>query len=164
MATVVMRHCCSHSFSRCRSWVNVSKLRTGLGSRSCGTATKISVAPTSIPAALGSMQLRLGTAPPWPARFCFLLLVRPCFFLLDHGVGQVVFSQVISLIGIAAVQHNRVTTVSITKLGTKLGERASKHHCIVGLLPTTMMATSIPSATPCLQHPACRLFIPLLTR
>src|SRR4029077_9517715 len=100
IATVVIRHCCSHSFSRCRSWVNVSKLRTGLGSRSCGTATKISVAPTSIPAALGSMQWRLGTAPPGPARFCFLLaLAIHAFLLLDHGVGQVVFSLGISSSG-----------------------------------------------------------------
>src|SRR4051794_19755340 len=33
--------------------VNVAKQRTGCGSRSAGTATKISVAPMSIPAALG---------------------------------------------------------------------------------------------------------------
>jgi hypothetical protein len=115
-----MRHCCSHSFCRYRSWVNVSKLRTGLGSRSCGTATKISVAPTSIPAALGSMQLRLGTAPPWPVRFCCLLLLRLMLFSPRSRGGP---SRLLSgnlLIGIAAVPHNRVTTVSITKLGTKL--------------------------------------------
>src|SRR5260221_7776665 len=137
MATVVIRHCCSHSFSRCRSWVNVSKLRTGLRSRSCGTATKISVAPTSIPAALGSMQLRLGTAPPWPARFCFFLLLSR--FMLFSPRSRSGPSRLLSgnlLIGIAAVQHNRVTTVSITKLGTKLKNgleaplrsRSTSHH------------------------------------
>jgi hypothetical protein len=118
---VVMWHCCSHCFSRCRSWVNVSKLRTGLGSRSCGTATKISVAPRSMPAALGSMPLRLGTAPPWPARFGFFVRLRLMLFSPRSRGGP---SRLLSgnlLIGIAAVQHNRVTPVSITKLGTKLG-------------------------------------------
>src|SRR4029077_15987764 len=46
-----------------------------------------------------SMPWRLGTAPPGPARFCFLLLLRFMLFLLDHGVGQVVFSLVISSSG-----------------------------------------------------------------
>src|SRR5271169_5118090 len=82
------------------------------------------------------MQLRLGTAPPWPARFCFLLLSRLMLFSprSRRGPSRLLSSNL--LIGIAAAQHNRVTTVSITKLGTKLKNgleaplhsRPTSHH------------------------------------
>jgi len=51
----------------------------------------------------------------------FLFLASPTHpFLLGSWAGQVVFSKGTLLNGIAAVQHNSVTTVSITKLGTML--------------------------------------------
>ena len=54
ITTVVTPHRISQSVKRCRSSVNVAKTRTGFSSRSGGTATNISRAPTSIPAAFGS--------------------------------------------------------------------------------------------------------------
>src|SRR5215470_10706692 len=48
-----MPHCFSLSANAYRSCVNVGKERTFSSARSAGTATKISVAPMSIPAAFG---------------------------------------------------------------------------------------------------------------
>src|SRR6266511_3827695 len=59
MATVSTRHCCNQSANSCRSWVKVGNDRTESLSRSAGTATKISVAPTSIPPAFGLISGRL---------------------------------------------------------------------------------------------------------
>src|SRR5208337_5679340 len=60
MAAVVMPQRTSHSAIWCRSPVNVSHLRTGCSSRSAGTATKISLAPMSMPAELDSNTERSG--------------------------------------------------------------------------------------------------------
>src|SRR5678810_1390749 len=59
MATVSTRHCFSQSVNSCRSCVKVGNDRTESLSRSAGTATKISVAPTSIPPAFGLISGRL---------------------------------------------------------------------------------------------------------
>src|SRR2546428_5141240 len=59
MATVSTRHCCSQSAKAWRSWVKVGNDRTESVSRSAGTATKISVAPISIPPALGLITGKL---------------------------------------------------------------------------------------------------------
>src|SRR2546426_754034 len=53
MATVLMPVSSSQSANRWRSPLNVRKVRTGLSSRSPGTATTWKVEPTSIPAASG---------------------------------------------------------------------------------------------------------------
>src|ERR1700732_1428227 len=52
MTMVSTWHLLSHSHRRIRSRVNTPKLRTGLASRSSGTATQWASAPMSIPAAL----------------------------------------------------------------------------------------------------------------
>src|SRR4029434_6650530 len=52
MAIVSTWHRLSQLHSAIRSLVNTPKLRTGLSSRSSGTATQWVLAPTSIPAAL----------------------------------------------------------------------------------------------------------------
>src|SRR5438132_3978327 len=59
MATVSTRHCCSQSAKACRSSVNVGNDRTDSVSRSAGTPTKTSVAPISIPPALGLITGKL---------------------------------------------------------------------------------------------------------
>src|SRR5215471_14207245 len=59
MATVSMRHRCSQSAKTCKSAVKVANARTDSTSRSAGTATKISVAPISIPAAFGLITGKL---------------------------------------------------------------------------------------------------------
>ena len=53
-ATVVTPQCSSPSLKRSRSSGKVANPRTGFSSRPGGTATNISPAPTSIPAAFGS--------------------------------------------------------------------------------------------------------------
>ena len=59
IATVSTRHRCSQSAKACRSSVNVGNDRTDSVSRSGGTATKISVAPISTPAAFGLITGKL---------------------------------------------------------------------------------------------------------
>jgi hypothetical protein len=64
-ATVVTPHCSSQSVKRSRSSVKVANTRTGFSSRPGGTATNISRAPTSIPAAFGSNTGRSSKHIPW---------------------------------------------------------------------------------------------------
>src|ERR1700757_4358317 len=75
MATVLIRQNSSQSASRFRSSVNVAKERTGSLSRSAATATKISVAPISTPAACGFNTG--GSAVPLPFILRFLLWAIP---------------------------------------------------------------------------------------
>jgi len=64
-ATVVTPHCSSQSVKRSRSSVKVANTRTGFSSRPGGTATNISRAPTSIPAAFGSNTGLSSKHIPW---------------------------------------------------------------------------------------------------
>jgi len=72
MATVVMPQLSSHLAIASRSAVKVGKTRTGFSSRSAGTATKISRAPMSIPAAFGSRTGRSSSVIPFLLRFRLL--------------------------------------------------------------------------------------------
>jgi hypothetical protein len=81
-ATVVTPHCTSQSAKRSRSSVKVVNTRTGCSSRPGGTATHISRAPTSIPAALGSNTGRSSKHIP-------LFRLRDLgFVLLDCGCSS----------------------------------------------------------------------------
>src|ERR1700739_3492971 len=62
-----------------RSGVKAWKVRTGWGSRSAGTATKCSLLPISIPAALGWIRGRLWKCTLFLLLFCFLRIAFDCF-------------------------------------------------------------------------------------
>src|ERR1035437_5001438 len=96
MATVVMPQLTSHRAIASKSSVNIENTRTGFSSRSGGTATKISLAPISIPPAFGSQSGRSSRHIPFRLRPRLLLLALPllawafssadfggCFFGLD---------------------------------------------------------------------------------
>src|SRR5262252_8684340 len=62
-----------------RSGVKAWKVRTGWGSRSGGTATRCSLAPTSIPAAFGWIKGRLWKGTLLLALFLFLRIAYDRF-------------------------------------------------------------------------------------
>ncbi len=77
IATVLIPHCSSQSANAYRSCVNVGKQRTFSAARSAGTATKISVAPISIPAASGRITgniALLALAPFFVLRFLAIVV------------------------------------------------------------------------------------------
>ncbi len=145
MATVVTPHCKSQSAKRSRSSVKVANTCTGCSSRPGGTATNISRAPTSIPAALGSntgrsskhMPLfrfrRLGFALPdcrWSS--CGMFIVahflsykqRPSCAredTLPNGISQVS----------PAVNH----CFAHGTWNHAIDRCCKAHHCLNGLLP-----------------------------
>src|SRR5215213_6072306 len=82
-ATVSIPHCFNQSANWCRSGVKAWKLLTGCASRSAGTPTTCSLAPTSIPAAFGWMSGRL----------CKQTLGLAFFFFLGIGLDVVELSE-----------------------------------------------------------------------
>src|SRR5262245_8709870 len=73
MATVSMPHFCNQSANACKSEVKVGNVRTDSESRSTGTPTTTSVAPTSIPAALGFSTGKVRSNFPCFALFRFAM-------------------------------------------------------------------------------------------
>ena len=94
MAAVVIPQLTSHCAIFCKSSVKVENTRTGCSSRSGGTATKISLAPISIPAAFGSsmgrssrhIPVRFPPLLPGPAAGFSFPVLGECFFGLDMPV------------------------------------------------------------------------------
>src|SRR4029077_15631026 len=84
----------------------------------------------------GSMPWRLGTAPPGPARFCFLLLLRFMLFSPRSrgGPSRLLFGNL--LIGIAAVRTTASPLFQSRSLGPSSGTglkaplhcRPTSHH------------------------------------
>src|SRR5712691_8592846 len=155
---VVTPHAFSHRAIACKSSVNVSNTCTGCSSRSGGTATKISRAPISIPAALGSRHGRSARHIP----FCFFRRPRwawllggaslSLLFVVGHlqrslapDSGQIAQQKGTLWIGINLNQA--VTTVWRTKPGTMLSIGLKlQHHCINGLLPLLVADLTMPQA------------------
>src|SRR3954468_1069269 len=144
----------SHCAIACKSWVNVSNTRTGCSSRSGGTATKVSRAPISIPAALGSRQGRSSKHIPFrllrrPDRLViFGWQTLPCF--LSSGMGHSSGSRQRpdrahkDTLWIGINLHEVVTTGWRTKPGTRLSTGLQQ------LAPLTQRPTS--AAGRLLQH------------
>jgi hypothetical protein len=99
------------------------------------------------------MQLRLGTAPPWPARFCFFLF--PSIHVSSPRITERAKSSSFGYSphrdrsGTAPPRHHGLNH----EAWNHAQERAQQHHCCVGLLPATMTDTSITADRPFLQHP-----------
>jgi len=95
------------------------KLRTGPGSRSWGTGNEKSRSPpTSIPAALGSMQLRLGNGHHFGQHVSLSCVFRLILSSSIVGRAKVVFSKVTLLNGDRLrFQPPASPLFSITKLG-----------------------------------------------
>ena len=76
-----MRHATSHAAILCRSAVQKPNSRTGVGSRSGGTAAKWPALPTSIPAACGLTILSPGSAAATrrASSLRCLRVIRPLF-------------------------------------------------------------------------------------
>ena len=134
MATVVMPQLTSHLAIASRSSVNVANTRTGFSSRSGGTATKISLAPISIPPAFGSKSGRPSRHIPFRLRPRLPLLALAlssasgaCFCCSDIYLSLSTQATAKSRKGKHSFNRNQpgmlpqtVTTVWRTKLGTTL--------------------------------------------
>src|SRR3984893_3595727 len=124
--------CFNQSARAYRSWVKVGNERTFSVARSGGTATKISVAPISIPAE--STRITGNTA--WLALLCvlrFLAIKSPSFW--SRTTAQVAQTEY-------SLNRDRrrlippvfdVTTALRTRLGTRLATGLRKLHCSAGL-------------------------------
>src|SRR5439155_6760535 len=87
IATVFTQHCFNHSARAYRSCVKVANERTFSVARSGGTATKISVAPISIPAA--SARITRKTACfPWLSFLRFLAAIDLLLVVEDDGPSR----------------------------------------------------------------------------
>jgi len=137
-------HCSSQSVKRSRSSVKVANTRTGLSSRPGGTATNISRAPTSIPAAFGSKTGRSSkqslcfVSAAWAWRPA-LANYRPVLFtgcslseLQQRPSCAIEILFQTESVGSAQL----LTTALRTELGTTLLIGVlTTHHCHNGLLP-----------------------------
>ena len=126
MATVWIRHSCSQSASFSSSTVKVSKHRTGSGSLSPGTATNICVAPTSIPAASGSITGKGATL--------LRLLGMNLLLVCPASARAVRKSSLPNEIILASIRNESVITALSTGPGTTL---------VVGLLKAPLSPRSL---------------------
>ena len=147
----------SQSARHSQSAVNVLKTRTGSESRSGGIATYISLAPTSIPAALGSTTGRSGWCNPlfFLRPICFFASVSICFLELTFFPFRFQQRPSCECNGHSsnrnqpATKRPTVTTDLGTKLGTRLSNGVAIHHCRDGLLPLLVAIPSSPTRTKC---------------
>lgn len=157
IATVFTRHSASQSASAYRSWVKVGNERTCSVVRSAGTATKISVAPMSIPAASGRITGNI---------VCFalpsLLRFRLMNVLSAHGRRPESRSTGTLLNGIVTnlnIRLANVTTVLSTRFGTRLAtglDSSIARPVLTAASAAVAMITwpcSLPAVTPLWESP-----------
>lgn len=164
-ATVVTPHCSSQSVKCSRSSVKVANIRTGFSSRPGGTATNISRAPTSIPAAFGSTPAGLpntclcSVSAAWASRraladyrcVSFSLLAR--FLSCEQRPSCAIEGTLPN--GSVGLRH-LLTTALCTELGTTLLIGVlTTHHCLNGLLPLPVAPSQDAELARPIQVPFC---------
>jgi hypothetical protein len=109
----------------CKSSVKVENTRTGCSFWSDGTATKISLAPISVPAAFGSSMGRSSRHIP----FCLRpRLPLPAWVLCSAGFAGCFFCLDVRLAPFAQIEAKSRSGALLT--GISLGTAAGCNHCM----------------------------------